>query len=60
MRLLGLCVFYVVYLLISAAVFSAVENSNEKSLIDELKIKRHEFLQRNKNCLNGSFYFIEL
>lgn len=54
MRLLGLCVFYVVYLLISAAVFSAVENSNEKSLIDELKIKRHEFLQRNKNCLNDS------
>lgn len=54
-RLLGLCVFYLIYLFIGAAVFSAIEYSNERDLIEELKTKRLEFLQRNKKCLNGKY-----
>ncbi len=51
MRLCALVVFYLVYLLIGAAVFSAIEYTNEKRLIDELRARRHEFLQKNKQCL---------
>lgn len=54
-RLLGLCVFYLIYLFMGAAVFSAIEFSNERELIEELKTKRLEFLQRNKKCLNGKW-----
>lgn len=53
-RLFGLCMFYLIYLFIGAAIFSAIEYPNEKALIDQLKTKRHEFLQRNKKCLNDS------
>ena len=52
-RLCGLCVFYLIYLFIGAAIFSSLEYANEKSLIDELKTKRQQFLLKNKPCLNG-------
>lgn len=54
LRLCGLCVFYLIYLFIGAAIFSAIEYSNEKGLIEQLKTKRHQFLQQNKKCLNDS------
>lgn len=52
-RLFGLCAFYVVYLFIGAAIFSAIEYENEENLINELKLKRQEFLSKNRQCLNG-------
>ena len=54
-RLFGLCVFYLLYLFIGAAVFSAIEYSNEREIIDNLKAKRQEFLQTHKDCINGKF-----
>ncbi len=51
-RLLALCIFYLIYLLIGAAIFSAIEYSNEQDLINELKETRQKFLSEN-NCLNG-------
>lgn len=54
LRLCALCVFYLIYLFIGAAVFSMIEYSNEKDLIAELRTKRHQFLQNNKKCLNDS------
>lgn len=53
-RLCGLCIFYLIYLFIGAAIFSAIEYTNEKEMINQLKTKRHEFLQRNKKCLNDT------
>ncbi len=52
-RLFGLCVFYLLYLFIGAAIFSAIEYSNEKAIIDNLKSKRQEFLQKHSACING-------
>jgi membrane-bound ClpP family serine protease len=57
-RLFGLCAFYVVYLFIGAAIFSAIEYDNEENLINELKLKRQEFLSKNKQCLNGKFFSV--
>ena len=51
-RLLVLCVFYLIYLLIGAAIFSAIEYSNEQDLINQLKEQRQKFLQNN-SCING-------
>ena len=53
-RLLVLCVFYLIYLLIGAAIFSAIEYSNEKDLITELQEQRQKFLQSNQ-CINGNY-----
>lgn len=53
-RLLGLCVFYLMYLFLGAAIFSAIEFSNERRLIDTLKSKRQEFLQKHKACITDA------
>jgi potassium channel subfamily K member 1 len=52
-RLICLCVFYLLYLFIGAAIFSAIEYSNEKDIIENLKSKRQEFFQKHKGCLTG-------
>jgi hypothetical protein len=52
-RLILLCFFYICYLFLGAAVFSALEYSNEKSEIETLKLKRQSFLQKHTKCLNG-------
>lgn len=49
-RLFGLIVFYLVYLFIGAAIFSSIEYSNEKEIIDDLKSKRQQFYQKVKSC----------
>lgn len=43
-------VFYLVYLFIGAAIFSSIEYSNEKEIIDDLKSKRQQFYQKVKSC----------
>lgn len=53
-RLFALCAFYLIYLFIGAAIFSFIEYSNEQEIIENLKIKRAEFLLNNKACLNGN------
>lgn len=53
-RLFGLCVFYLVYLFIGAAIFSSIEYSNEKDIIYDLKTKRQAFLNKVKPCVNDS------
>ena len=55
-RLIGLCVFYVLYLIIGAAIFSAIEFQNEKNIIDNLKLKRQAFLTKHQKCLTGIKY----
>lgn len=60
-RLLILCLFYLIYLFIGAAIFSALEYSNEKITIENLRAKRQKFLQSHSKCLNGklmNFYSI--
>lgn len=52
-RIFGLCAFYLLYLFIGAAIFSSIEYSNEREIIENLKAKRQEFLQNHKKCLNG-------
>lgn len=52
-RLFGFCVFYLLYLFIGAAIFSAIEYSNEKDIIENLKAKRQEFFTKHRMCLNG-------
>lgn len=53
-RIFGLCAFYLLYMFIGAAIFSSIEYPNEKQIIDKLKARRHEFLQKHKSCLNGN------
>jgi potassium channel subfamily K protein 1 len=54
LRSIGLCVFYILYLFLGAAVFSAIESSNEKQIIENVKAKRQEFLELHRQCLNES------
>lgn len=53
-RLLVLVVFYIIYLLIGAAIFSAIEYKNEQNLINDLKQKRAQFLSKNQACINDT------
>lgn len=53
-RLFGLIVFYLIYLFIGAAIFSSIEYSNEKQIIDELKATRQKFYSKVKSCVNDS------
>lgn len=53
-RLFCLCIFYTLYLFIGAAIFSSIEYANEKEIIDNLKSKRQDFLQKHSPCLNDS------
>ncbi len=54
LRLCGLFAFYIIYLCIGAAVFSAIEYDNEKKIIELVQTKRREFLERNKKCLTDN------
>jgi hypothetical protein len=47
-----LIIFYVIYIIIGAAVFSALEYENEQNLIEDLKNKRRAFLS-NRTCISG-------
>lgn len=45
--------FYVLYLVIGASVFSAIEGPRERSLVKELKEQRHQFLKDHHTCMTG-------
>ena len=59
LRLFGFCVFYLLYLFIGAAIFSAIEYSNEKEIIENLKAKRQDFFAKHRMCLNGKHFGIQ-
>lgn len=50
-RLIGLVLFYIIYLLLGAAVFYSIESPLEKDLRTELASKREKFLAKHP-CLS--------
>lgn len=55
-RLLALALFYLLYLVIGASVFSAIEGPQERELIKNVKKLRSDFLTDN-TCLTGIIPF---
>lgn len=43
-----------IYLFIGAAIFSSIEYSNERDIIDNLKSVRQQFVSKVKHCVNDS------
>ena len=56
-RLIVLSGFYILYLVIGASVFSAIEGPQERELIKELKEQRNDFLKNRHQCLSGKCCF---
>lgn len=54
-RLIVLAGFYILYLVIGASVFSAIEGPQERGLIKELKQQREDFLKNHQKGLSGKF-----
>ena len=54
-RAAGMCAFYVLYLVIGAAIFSAIEGPEERHKIKAVKRVRSKFLEENE-CLTGIYY----
>ena len=52
-RLIALSAFYLLYIIIGASVFSAIEGPKERELVKELRNLRNAFLTDNK-CLTGN------
>jgi len=52
-RLIFLSVFYVLFLLVGAAIFSAIEGPIEVKRLRELLAVRTKFLQNRRDCLSG-------
>lgn len=62
-RLFVFGLFYLLYLVIGASIFSAIEGPQEKALVKELKEQRALFLKshqkQGQNCISGmSFYWL--
>ena len=53
LRVTGMCAFYILYLVIGAAIFSAIEGPKERQKIKALKKVRNNFLAEN-GCLSGT------
>ncbi|KAL3875052.1 hypothetical protein ACJMK2_037990 [Sinanodonta woodiana] len=49
-RLLVLVAFYIIFLVVGASIFSAIEGPQERTLVNELKDKRSKFLKEH-GCL---------
>jgi len=54
-RLICLSAFYVCFLLVGAAIFSAIEGPIEMKRLRELLAARTKFLQNRRECLSGLF-----
>ena len=52
-RLIFLLAFYVFFLIVGAAVFSAIESPVEKENLRRLKAARRQFLENRASCLTG-------
>ena len=55
-RLIFLSAFYVFFLLVGAAIFSAIEGPIEQRRLRQLLAVREKFLQNRRDCLSGQFY----
>ena len=55
-RLIFLSAFYVFFLLVGAAIFSAIEGPIEMKRLRRLLAARQKFLQNRRDCLSGQFY----
>ena len=53
-RVIVLSAFYVLYLVIGASIFSAIEGPEERTLIKQLRRTRNRFLHTNKACVTGT------
>jgi len=49
--------FYILYLVIGASVFSAIEGPRERELVSELREQRHQFFKDHQNCMTGNLIF---
>ncbi len=58
-RVVFLIIFYIIYIIIGAAIFSALEYDNEQNLIDDLRQKRRLFLN-NRTCINGMSSHVQI
>ncbi|CAG5116849.1 unnamed protein product, partial [Candidula unifasciata] len=50
-RLLVLGVFYLLFLVIGAAVFAAIEGPGESDLVTHIKAVRVKFFDKHKHCI---------
>lgn len=55
-RLLLLVAFYVLYLVIGASIYSAIEGPQERVMVKNLRSKRVKFLEAHRHCLTGSLF----
>lgn len=55
-RLICLSAFYVFFLLVGAAIFSAIEGPIEMKRLRRLLAIRHKFLENRQHCLSGQLY----
>lgn len=51
---------YVLFLLLGATVFSAIEGPKEFQMVQDLKSTRSRFLEEHKKCVTGKFLFLDL
>lgn len=58
-KTLALVGFYIIYLVLGAAVFSAIEGPEESQMVIELRRSRSNFLKKNP-CVSGEFRLIYL
>lgn len=52
-RLIALAVCHLLYIIIGAAIFSAIEGPEETQVKKELQATRDEFHEQHKTCLTG-------
>lgn len=57
-RLLALSGFYLLYIVIGASVFSAIEGPRERDLTVHVRDVRGKFLKDHSKCLTGNYDFI--
>ncbi|KAK3773602.1 hypothetical protein RRG08_022311 [Elysia crispata] len=50
-RLFALAIFYLLFLVIGASIFAAIEGPQEKRLVDRIKNVRKNFFENYSHCL---------
>ena len=60
LRLIAICSFYVLYLVIGASILSTIEGPEEREKVKSLKAIRSSFLQDNHECISGNLIIIIL
>ena len=62
LRLCALGVFYIVYLVVGAAVFAAIEGPGETEMIEQIRDVRAAFLEKHQQCtgFTGEYSSAEL